>query len=344
MRPADFRSDTVTRPTAAMREAMAVAEVGDDVLDGDPTVAALEQRGARWLGKEAALFVPSGTMANQVAVGAWVSPGDEIVVQRWAHVTTYEAGAVGALHGVQTLNVGDESGRMDADEVRAAVRPVYIHCPRTALVCTEQTHNVAGGRVAPLAELEAIRDVAREAGIPVHLDGARASPTPSSPRASMPPPGPRRPTPFPCASPRASGHRSAPWSPASAEFIERARVLRKRFGGWMRQAGSIAAGALFALEHHVERLAEDHALARSVARTAQGFEGITVDPEAVDTNIAMCRIERPGFDAYRVAEALAEHGVLALPMKHDLLRFTTHLDVGPADVERLETALRAVLS
>ena len=146
----DFISDTVTKPSLAMREAMATAEVGDDVLDGDPTVGRLEQYTAQWLGKQRAIFLPSGTMANQIALGAWTSPGDEIVVQRWAHCTTYEGGAVGGLHGLQTITLGNLDGALDPEEVREAIRPDYAHCPRTALICLEQTHNVAGGRVAPI--------------------------------------------------------------------------------------------------------------------------------------------------------------------------------------------------
>jgi threonine aldolase len=173
----DFRSDTVTRPSAAMRAVMAAAEVGDDVLDGDPTVRRLEQRAAELLGKEGALFVPSGTMANLVALGVWTKPGDEIVIERSGHMVKFEAGAPGFVHGVQTLTLHSESGRLDPAEIRRVIRPTSPHCPRTALVCVEQTFmgsgHAAGGRVLPQENLAAVRAVAKEKGIPVHMDGAR---------------------------------------------------------------------------------------------------------------------------------------------------------------------------
>ncbi|MFT5049804.1 MAG: threonine aldolase [Chlamydiales bacterium] len=342
VQPADFRSDTVTRPSDAMRACMASAEVGDDVLDGDPTVTRLEERGAAWLGKQAAIYVPSGTMANQVALGAWTRPGDEIIVQRWAHITTFESGAVGALHGLQSLNVGGASGSMDPEEVRAALRPAYIHCPKSALICMEQTHNVAGGRVIPLEEMRAIRQVALEAEVPVHLDGARLANavaasgveasvwTEMADSVSM------------CLS-KGLGAPVGSLIAGDTAFIERARLMRKRFGGWMRQAGIIAAAGLYALENNVARLADDHRLARQVATTVAAFDGLSVDVEGTETNIVLVQIERPDFDAASLAAALAEHDVLGLPMAARTLRLMTHLDVGPADLERLDAAFHAVL-
>ena len=170
---ADFRSDSVTRPSEVMRQAMAVAEVADDILDGDPPVGRLEQTAAAWLGKEEALFVPSGTMANQVALGVWTQPGDEVIAQAWAHVSMFEAGAPGYLHGVQTQTLGGADGLLDPDAVAAAIRPRYIHCPQTRLLCLEQTHNAAGGRVLPEENFKALHRLAQEHDIRVHLDGAR---------------------------------------------------------------------------------------------------------------------------------------------------------------------------
>lgn len=339
----DFRSDTVTRPSAAMRAAVLEAEVGDDVLDGDPTVAALEAEAAAWLGKPRALFVPSGTMANQVALGAWTRPGDEIVCQRWAHVTTFEGGAAGFLHGVQSLTLGGRDGRMDPEEVREAIRPDFIHCPRTALVCMEQTHNVAGGVVVPLEEVSAISAVAREHGIPVHLDGARLA------NAVV-----------------ASGVEAARWTEhadsvslclskglgapvgsvvaGDEAFIERAMRVRKRLGGWMRQAGLLAAAARVALAQNVERLALDHAMARDVAERLGAIDGLAADPRAVDTNIAMVTVTREGMTAAQVAGALGDRGVLVMPMGPQVLRFVTHLDLSGDDVRRLEEAAREALA
>ena len=343
MKVSDFRSDTVTAPSARMREVMAAAEVGDDVLDGDPTVRRLEERTADWLGLERALFVPSGTMANQIAVGAWTRPGDEMIVQRWAHVITYEAGAVAGLHGVQTLTLGGIDGVLDAEQVRAAIRPDYVHCPVTTLVCLEQTHNVAGGRVAPLEELQAVARVARERGVAIHLDGARLA------NAVV-----------------ASGVSAREWSACAdsvsiclskglgapvgslvagdGAFCERARVLRKRLGGWMRQAGIVAAAGIVALEENVERLADDHALARELARRLDPLPGISADPDGVPTNIVMVQVEREDLDAASLAAALEPHGVRALPFGERTLRFMTHLDVGPEDVQRCAAAVGEVLA
>lgn len=342
MKPADFRSDTVTLPSAAMREAMLSAELGDDVLDGDPSVRRLEEAGAAWLGKHGALYVPSGTMANQVALGAWTRPGDEIVVQRWAHVTTFEGGAAGMLHGLQSITIGGLEGAISAQEVSAALRPDFIHCPRTALVCTEQTHNVAGGRVLPLAELQAVAEVARGAGVPLHMDGARLA------NAVV-----------------ASGIEAREWAATAdsvslclskglgapvgsliagpADFLERARRVRKRLGGWMRQAGVIAAAGLFALEHNVPRLAQDHALAKRLASRLNELEGLCADAAGVDTNIVMVQVEAAGWTPATLSAALAERGVLVMPMGPRVLRFVTHLGLGDEDLERLVAAAREVL-
>ncbi len=326
-----------------MRAAMAAAEVGDDVLDGDPTVRALEQRTAAILGKEGALFVPSGTMANQVALGAWTRPGDEIIVQRWAHVTTYESGAAGFLHGLQSITLGDRSGRMEPAEVAAAIRPIYIHCPRTALLCVEQTHNVGGGRVLPMTELEAIAAIAHDAKIPVHMDGARlfnavtASGIPANLWAA------HADSVSICLS-KGLGAPVGSLIAGDQAFLERALLVRKRLGGWMRQAGFLAAAGLHALDHNVERLAEDHALARELATRLARVPGLSVDVEAVTTNIVMVDIERPDLDAAALSRLLAEHGILVLPMGPRTLRFVTHLDVGTADVLRLENACSSVLA
>ncbi len=373
----DFRSDTVTKPTPAMRRAMAEAEVGDDVLDGDPTVRKLEERSAAWLGKDGALFVPSGTMANQVAAGVFARRGEEAIVERSAHVLLYEAGALAALHGLQTVTLAGERGALDPEAVRAHIRPDYVHRPRTALVCVEQTHMAAGGRVVPLENLRAVYAAASERGVAVHLDGARlphavvASGTPAEVWAR-------------CAdsvSVCLSKGLGAPVGSiiaGSAEFVREARVVRKRLGGWMRQAGVIAAAGLVALETGVERLAEDHALARAIAETAHGRPGLISDPADVETNIVSVRIAGPArdgplarasagpgvtraadgpglahaadgpglahaLDGPGLARALGAHGIGVLAFERDAVRFVTHRDVGPADVEGLARALDAIL-
>ena len=335
---ADFRSDTVTKPTAAMRAAMLDAEVGDDVLDGDPTVRALEDEAAAWLGKPRALFVPSGTMANQIALGAWTRPGDEIVCQRCAHVTTFEGGAAGFLHGVQSLTIGGIDGRMDPEEVRAAVRQDFIHCPNTALICLEQTHNVAGGVVTPMEEFAAVAAIGREHGIPVHLDGARLA----NAVVASGTPAPEWTAHVDSVSLCLSKGLGAPVGSVVAgdeAFLERAMVVRKRLGGWMRQAGLIAAAARVALDRNVERLALDHALARELAERLGALDGFESDPARVDTNIVMVDVTAEGVTAADVAARLAEHDVHVMPMGAQRLRFVTHSDVGRQHVEQLVAAL-----
>ncbi|MCB9907126.1 MAG: DegT/DnrJ/EryC1/StrS family aminotransferase [Planctomycetes bacterium] len=340
-RIADFRSDTVTQPTPAMRQAMAQAEVGDDVLDGDPSVARLERLAADWLGKEGALFVPSGTMANQIALGAHTRPGDEIVVQRFAHVTTFEAGSAGALHGLQTMTLGGLEGSMSAEDLVGVLRPNFIHCPKTALICMEQTHNMAGGRIVPLASVEAIAEVAQGAGIPMHLDGARLANavvrTGIDARTWC--------RPFASVSLCLSKGLGAPVGSVLAghgAFLERARLVRKRLGGWMRQAGHLAEAGRLALEEGLAHLEQDHALAQSIVHSLADVAGLEVEPELVETNMVMVGLG-PGLPAAQAAiERLAGAGVRVSGMGPRRLRIVTHRDVGPLEAERLLAALRAL--
>lgn len=330
-----------------MLAAMLAAELGDDVLEGDPTVRRLEAAYAAWVGKEDALYLPSGTMANQIALGAWTRPGEEFVAERSAHVVQWEAGAAAALHGIQAQTLIAPDGRLDPDELARAIRLDSIHCPRTALLCVEQTFmgdgSGPGGRVVPLAHLERLSAVARAHGLRVHMDGARL------PNAVV-----------------ASGIAARVWARTAdslstslskglgapvgamlagpADFLARARLLRKRFGGWMRQAGVIAAGGLYALEHHLERLVDDHRLARALAATFERHAGFCAWPAEVESNIVMVQITRSGWTPERLTHALGEHGVLTLPMSATSVRFVTHLDVGPRDVERLSGALAGLLT
>jgi len=326
---------------------MGTAVVGDDVLDGDPTVRELEARGAEWLGKAGSLYVPSGTMANQIAMGVWGRGGDEVIALRDAHVLLYEGGALGALHGLQATTLDAIHGAPDLDEVRASIRPDYIHMPNTAAICVEQTHMSSGGRVVPLEALRAIRGVALENGVPVHMDGARlanavvASGTPAGEWAA-------------CAdsvSVCLSKGLGAPVGSLIAgdeEFLEHARLVRKRLGGWMRQAGVIAAAALVALETGVERLAEDHRLAREVAALFDERTGFSSPPDQTETNLAIVRLDdfRLGgepTDAPTLAGLLGDHGIGVMALQADVLRFVCHRDVGPSDLARLSSALDAIL-
>jgi len=343
----DFRSDTVTLPTAAMRAAMADAEVGDDVLDGDPTVRRLEQRAADWLGKEGSIFVPSGTMANQVALGAWTRPGEEMIVEQSSHVVCWEAGAAAALHGVQAVTLRAEDGALDPADVVSAIRTEPTHSPRTALLCTEQTFTgtgrQAGGRVVPLERLRELRDLAHEHGLRVHMDGARignaavAAGIPAAEFAAT----------ADSVSACLSKGLGAPVGSVIAgdgEFLARARRVRQRLGGWMRQAGILGAAGLIALDEGLARLGEDHALARSVAAALDPIDGLTCPPEEVETNIVMVRVRHPRLGAEALARALDERGVRTIAWSPTALRLVTHRDVGPADVARLEEAARAVLT
>lgn len=337
--PVDLRSDTVTRPTAAMREAMARAEVGDDVLEKDPTADRLERRVAEMLGKEAALFFPSGTMANQAAILLHTRPGTETVCEAEAHVFHYELADAAFLSGVQLRTVASDRGRVRAEAYAEAIRPGDRHHPLTSLLCTENTHNMHGGVVVPLRSLRAVQELAHARGLPVHLDGARLW------NASA-----------------ATGVPLADWA-ASAdtvmvslskglgcpvgsvlagprELIDRAWSVRKRLGGGMRQVGILAAAGLHALDHHLDRLAEDHRRARRLAEACGQVDGLAADPP--DTNIVMIRLA-PELEPAALSRTLETRGVRILPAGPDRLRAVTHLDVDDGGVERASEALRAAV-
>lgn len=330
--PIDLRSDTVTRPTPAMRRDMAEAEVGDDVFGDDPTVRTLEEETARLLGKEAALYVPSGTMGNEVAVAAHTERGDEVICEATCHIFLYEGGGPALLSGVQLRPLAGERGLFTVEAMRQAVRSPDSHHPVTRLVCLENTHNRAGGRVLPYEALRALTEEARSLGLRTHLDGARlwnvavATGRPEAEWAAL----------FDTVSVCFSKGLGAPVGSAvagSKDWIARAHHYRKRFGGGMRQAGIIAAGALHALRHHRGRLAEDHARARRLAEALAGLPGIRLDPASVDTNIVVAglsaRAERPP----RWCAWLRERGILAVPFGSDGIRLVTHLDVDDEDIE-----------
>lgn len=346
MRVSDFRSDTVTRPSRDMLEAMFRADVGDDVLDGDPTVAALERRVADLLGKDGAWFVPSGTMANSVALGSWTRHGDEILLERSAHMVQWEAGAAGALHGVQSTTIVAEDGRMPLDELRRSIRLRSLHCPKTTLLCVEQTFMGSGagpgGRVVPLEHLRAIKTLAAEHGIPVHMDGARLMNAVVASGLSAREYAACADSVSLCLS-KGLGCPVGSLIAGPREFLERARLQRKRLGGWMRQSGLLAAAGLYALEHNVARLAEDHELARELAAALDGFDGVECSPGTVESNIVMARITHPDHTPESLMGALRQRGVLVLPQNATTLRFVTHLDVSTEDVARVVVAFEEIL-
>jgi threonine aldolase len=336
MHACDLRSDTLTRPTAAMRAVMAAAEVGDDVYAEDPSVRALEERVAALLGKESALFVPSGTMGNQIGLLVHTRPGDEVIIGEGSHCAFYESGAASAWAGVQFAIAG-EGGLFSADEMLAVIKPAQYHFPRTRLVVVENTHNRAGGRVFPQPEILKIVAAARAQGLAVHLDGARiwnASVATGLDVAELA-------APFDTLSVCFSKGLGAPVGSAflgSREQVLAARRFRKMLGGGMRQAGILAAGALHALEHHRARLAEDHASARVFAETLGGVAGIEVAP--VETNIVL--LTSANADASELARRAAEHGVLMNATGKRTLRAVTHLDVDVDQVQAAAVTLRGL--
>jgi threonine aldolase len=325
----DLRSDTVTRPSAAMRRALAEAEVGDDVLDHDPTTLRLERRIAELLGKEEALFFPSGTQANQSGIRLLTRPGTELLLEANAHLLTYEIAGVAANSGVQVRPVPTPDGVLTAELLRAALRPKSPHYPRVSAMAIENTHNAAGGKVMPAAVGDGIGSLAREVGLPLHLDGARLW----NAAAALGVPPARLAAPATTVMVSLSKGLGCPVGSCLA-FPKAAREevweIRKRFGGGMRQSGILTAAGLWALEHNLARLAEDHANAKRLADGLKGHPALR--PLAPESNIVMLDLSRHMADA--VIPKLAERGVLVTAFGPQRLRAITHLDVSQADIER----------
>jgi threonine aldolase len=339
----DLRSDTVTRPTPAMRKAMAEAEVGDDVFGEDPTVNILQEKVANLLGKEAALFVPSGTMANQLSIKSHTQPGDEVIIESSSHPYNFEGGAGAALSGIQFLCLKGVRGIFDASKIEESIRPADHHFPVTRLICLENTHNRGGGSVFPLEKMTEIYRLAKSKGLLVHLDGARLW------NASV-----------------ATGiktHEYAQWADSvsvclskglgapigslvtgSKPFIDRVHRFRKMFGGGMRQVGIIAAAGIYALEHHLERLKEDHQNAKRLGVGLKEFKGVSIDPRHVETNIVIFDVANAGMLADQVAEVMKKEGILIHAFGKTQIRLVTHLDVTAEDIEKVLRTFERVLS
>jgi threonine aldolase len=342
----DLRSDTVTKPTAAMRRAMAEAEVGDDVYGEDPTVNRLQERAAEMLGKEAALFVPTGSMGNQIAVKLHTRPGTEVVIEERGHIYNFEMAAMSAVSGAlaRPVRSSDGTGVLAWEDVAAAVHgsdAAYYVAP-TSLVCIENSHNLAGGSVYTRAQTEEVCARAHDAGLPVHLDGARifnAAAALEEPVAALAAPADSV---MFCLS-KGLGAPVGSLLLGTKDFIEQARRWRKLLGGGMRQAGVLAAAGLVALEETPPRLAEDHAKARRLAEGAAELPGVRIDPERVQTNIVIFDVSDTGLRSEEIAARLArDHKVLCAGFG-PAIRMVTHYDVSFDDIDAALTALRTVI-
>jgi threonine aldolase len=337
----DLRSDTVTRPTPAMRQAIAAAEVGDDQLGDDPTVRRLEERVAALLGKEAALLFPTGIMANQCAIALHGRPGTEAVCEALAHVIQWEEAGAAAWSGVQLRPAVTPDGILTADHVRAAVRPAgNRYQPQTSLICVENTHNTAGGKVTSLETLQEIRAVADEHGLPVHMDGARLWNAAVAADIDIARFAATADTVMVALS-KGLGCPVGSLLAGTAEAMDRAWRIRRRMGGAMRQSGILAAAGLHALDHHMDQLADDHRRARRLADGALALHHVSALPP--DSNIVMLDLAPDAPDAHAVATALAERGVLMIPFAARRIRAVTHMDVDDAGIEAAIVALTALL-
>lgn len=331
--PVDLRSDTVTKPSPGMRKAIAEAVVGDDVFRDDPTVIELEHLAAEMTGQEAGLFVPSGSMGNEIAIMAHTKRGDEAIVEAESHIYLYEAGGPAVLSGVQLATLKGNRGVLTAEQVEAAIRWDDPHEPVTRLVCLENTNNHAGGVVYPIEIMREIRGLARSRGLGVHLDGARifnaaiASGIDASEYCSL-----CDSTMF-CLS-KGLGAPIGSMLVGSGEFIKRAHRSRKLLGGGMRQVGIIAAAGIYALKNNIERLADDNARARRLGESVADVPGLEVDLETVQTNILVVDVGGSGLAVDEVILRLEKEGVLVLPFGGTTIRAVTHLDIDDADIDR----------
>lgn len=337
----ELRSDTFTKPTSGMRQAMASAEVGDDIFGEDPTLNRLEARIAELLGKEAALFVPSGSMGNQIGVRLHCSPGDEFLCEANCHIYNYEQATYAQLFGLATQAIQGECGVLSLDQIRDRVRPDNDHVPLTRLVCLENTHNRGAGRIQPYETVVEICEWAKSEGLARHLDGARlwnaAVATDISPAKWA--------QHFDTVSVCFSKGLGAPVGSAlvgTKDHIKYARRLRKAMGGAMRQAGVLGAAALYALDHHVDRLAEDHQKAQILAAAIREAPYLTLVPEKVDTNLVIFQIDPQWGTAAEFAAQLKEQNVLTLAVAKQRVRLVTHLDVSEAEVKQAADAILKV--
>ena len=336
--PKDFRSDTVTRPTPAMRAAMAAAVVGDDVWGEDPTVIELQDRVAALLGKEAALFVPSGTMSNLIALRLHCRPGEAVICEAQSHIYIYEQGGYAQINGAIARPLPGRNGVLEREQLEALPHQDNPHFPRIRLLWLENTHNRGGGKIQPYENVESLCGWARQKGLRAHLDGARLW---NAAVASGIAPA-RWAQHFDTASVCFSKGLGAPVGSAIAgprDLIREALRHRKVFGGGMRQAGVLAAAALYALDHHVERLAEDHANAQKLAAGLREISGLRLDPETINTNLVFFHLQPGGLTAAELVERLRGRGILMGETGPCSIRAATHLDVTAGDVQQAIEAI-----
>ncbi len=336
----DLRSDTVTRPSDAMRQFMARAEVGDDVIGDDPTVQKLEETAARMLGKEAALFVPSGTMGNQLSIFTHTSRGNEVICGKPCHIQEHEVGAAAVLSAVTLVPVDAPTGRLDPDAVAKEIRSPDIHHPETGLVCLECAHS--SGAVPSIEEMTVVSEVAHQAGLPVHLDGARIFNAAQALDVDVSRIAAVADSVMFCLS-KGLGAPVGSLLCGTEEFVSKARKGRKILGGGMRQAGILAAGGLYALEHNVDRLVEDHRRARRLAEGLADIPGVTVFEDRLDINLVWFSSDS-NKAAERLVSELEERSVLVYPPMHGQWRLVTHLDIDDGQVDHAIEQFRAVFS
>lgn len=337
----DLRSDTVTKPTQAMREAIAKAEVGDDVYGEDPTVIELEQLAAEMVGKEAAIFVPSGTQGNQTAVLTHCQPGEEIIVEAESHIFYYEGAAISAFAGVQPRMITGNRGSLKGSDVAGAIRAEDVHFPETGLICLENTHNRAGGAVLPLDDMEDVYKVAQKSNIPVHLDGARifnaavATGIDAKEYASF-----TDSIQF-CLS-KGLGAPVGSILAGDADFIKQAKKWRKRLGGGLRQVGIIAAPGIVALKTMVERLVEDHEHAKVLSEGLGNIKGLQIE-NIVETNIVVVNVANLNISAAQFVQKLKDNHILANSFSENSIRLVTHYDVSLTEIKQAIETIQQIV-
>jgi threonine aldolase len=339
----DLRSDTVTRPTAAMRQAMAEAEVGDDVYLEDPTVNALERRAAEIFGKEASLFVPSGCMGNLIAIKVWTHHGDEVICEERSHVNLYELASMSAIAGCMPRVARGEDGILTWAQIEAVIRPKIYYDSQSALLCLENTHNMAGGTLYSVERINDICNQARVARLKIHLDGARVFNAAVALGASVAEIARSFDSVMFCLS-KGLGAPVGSMVVGSQDFIDKARIYRKMFGGGMRQAGVLAAAGRIALQESPKRLGLDHRNAQRLAEGITQIPSLHIDPRTVKTNIVIFDCRDSGLDAVQLCEALKPHGIWALDTAPYSVRFVTHCDVDEQGIDRALQVLTAVVA